>query len=357
MKILIIQNKYMGDVLMTSTLANNLKRFNPSFSIHYLCYTNHAPIIATNPNIDHIITIEEKKLKTFFGLIQTIKNIRKKKFDLLIDPYEKTQSKLISKFSGIPIRISYPKKDVFKCYTHIINLQSVLKTSAGLALDNRLALINPIVNASSFQKDYAHPLFLNKEEIDRGKSILKEGGITFDKPILMLGVLGSKEEKTYPLPYMGQLINTILENHEIDVLFNYIPKQKQLIDLLMSYIDPKHHLKIHLTIIGKSIREFASIMYHCTIHISNEGGGCHISKALNKPTFTIFSPYIKVEDWNTFSDNPLFDYSDLKELKPELFENETQKQWRKRSLELYKVYKPMLIIPKIDNFIKKHLKF
>ncbi|APD05688.1 lipopolysaccharide heptosyltransferase III [Flavobacteriaceae bacterium UJ101] len=346
----------MGDVLMASTLANNLKRFNSSFSIYFLCYTHHAQIIATNPNIDQIIKVEEKKLKTFSGLIQTINHIRKEKFDILIDPYEKTQSKLISKFSSIPMRISYPKKDFFGNYTHVINPKSISKTSAGLALDNRLALIDPIID-SSFQKDYIHPLFLKKEEIDHGEKILKEGNISFTKPIVMLGVLGSKEEKTYPLSYMGQIINTILENRDIDVLFNYIPKQKDQIDLLMSSIDPKHHSKIHLNIIGKSIREFASIMYHCDLHISNEGGGCHISKALNKPTFTIFSPYIKVEDWNTFSDNELFSYSDLKQIKPELFENETQKQWRKRSLELYKAYKPMLIIAKIENFMKKHLKF
>ncbi len=346
----------MGDVLMASTLANNLKRFDSSYTIYFLCYTHHASIIATNPNIDHIIKIEEKKLKSFSGLIHTIQYIRSERFDILIDPYEKTQSKIISFFSGIPIRISYPENDYLKSYTHTISQNTIPKTTAGYALDYRLALLDPIV-PPTFTKEYTHPLFLKEEEIKNGNDILKKGGIVFDKPIIMFGVLGSKEEKTYPLPYMGEIINTILDQYSIDVLFNYIPKQRAQIDILMRYIDPKHHKKIHLDIIGKSIREFASIMVHCDLHISNEGGGCHISKALNKPTFTIFSPYIKTEDWNTFTDNPLFDYADLKQLKPQLFENKTQKQWRKKSLDLYKDYSPMLIMAKIDNFLKKHLDF
>ncbi len=345
----------MGDVLMASTIANNLKKYNSNYIIHFMCYLNNSKIIETNPNIDKIIKVEEKVLKSFSGLIKIIKNINKEKFDVLIDPYEKTQSKIISKFSNIPRRISYPGKNHFGFYTDIINTKKIVKTPAGLALDNRLSLINPLVDYS-FKKNYEHPLFLKEEEIVAGKKTLFKGGIKFDKSILMLGVLGSKEEKTYPLQYMGKLINLILENKEIDVLFNYIPKQVNQINELMSFIDTKHYHKIHPKILGKSIREFASIMYHCDIHISNEGGSCHISKALNKPTFTIFSPYIKLEDWNTFSGNPLFEYSDLKELKPELFKNNKQKQWRKNSLNLYNEYYPLLISDKIDNFLNKYLK-
>ena len=346
----------MGDVLMSSTLANNLKRYNLNFQIHFLCYSNHASIISTNPNIEKILRVDEKRLKTFNGLIDVIKQIRNEKYDVILDPYEKNQSKIFSLFSRATTRISYPSSNFLRFYTHKINLQKIYKSSAGLALDHRLALIDPLID-NTFKKEYHHPIFLTSEEITNGEKILKDGGINFKKPILMLGVLGSKEEKTYPLPFMGELINNLLNKFDVDVLFNYIPKQKNQIQELMSYISTKHHNRINLNIIGKSIREFASIMYHCNLHISNEGGGCHISKALNKPTYTIFSPYIKIDDWNTFTQNPLFEYSDLKQLKPQLFENETQKQWRKRSLELYQEYTPDLISSSINNFMKKNIEF
>jgi len=355
MKILIIQNKYMGDVLMSSTIANNLKRFSPSCTIHFLCYAPYASIIKYNPNIDYIIKVDEKKSKPFFGLVKITQQIRNDKYDILIDAYEKFQSKIISKFSGIKMRISYPKKNYLHCYTHSVKRDLVQKTAAGLALDHRLSLIDPIVG-KNFSKNYTHPIFLKEKEILVQKETLKLQGIQFNKPIIMLGVLGSKPEKTYPLESMGKIINEIFKFRDVDILFNYIPSQKKEINKLMNYIHPFHHQKIHLSIIGNTIREFAAIMYHCRLHISNEGGGCHISKALNKPTFTLFSPYIKVEDWHTFSNNPSFDYIDLKELKPDLFSKKSQKQWRKNSQKLYEDYDVDIIINKVNRFITKELK-
>ena len=41
-----------------------------------------------------------------------------------------------------------------------------------------------------------------------------------------------------------------------------------------------------------NIRGFISLMNQCELLIANEGGSVHIAKALDKPTFTIFSPYM-----------------------------------------------------------------
>jgi len=52
MKILIIQNKRIGDVLISSVIANNFKAKYPISEIHFMAYDFTHGVIINNPNID-----------------------------------------------------------------------------------------------------------------------------------------------------------------------------------------------------------------------------------------------------------------------------------------------------------------
>ncbi len=62
-KVLIIQNKRIGDVLISSVIANNFKKKYPDSEIHLMAYGFTHGVIQNNPNIDRIISIDEKELK------------------------------------------------------------------------------------------------------------------------------------------------------------------------------------------------------------------------------------------------------------------------------------------------------
>ena len=68
MKILIIQQKRIGDVLTSTILANNLRKKYPTASIDYMCYSNCVDVLINNPNISNIIVLEEKVRKNYFSL-------------------------------------------------------------------------------------------------------------------------------------------------------------------------------------------------------------------------------------------------------------------------------------------------
>ena len=48
MKILIIQQKRIGDVLTSSILANSLKKEYPNATIDYMCYANSVDVLKEN---------------------------------------------------------------------------------------------------------------------------------------------------------------------------------------------------------------------------------------------------------------------------------------------------------------------
>ncbi|MNY59465.1 hypothetical protein D3C86_1959200 [compost metagenome] len=92
--------------------------------------------------------------------------------------------------------------------------------------------------------------------------------------------------------------------------------------------------------------------------VSNEGGSVHIAKALNKPTFTIFSPYVNKDHWASFEDGKFHQSVHLLEMKPNLFDSftfEERKKIEKNPDELYKQLTPEMIIPELDTFLKNNL--
>ena len=55
MNVLIIQQKMIGDVLISTLLCENIKKWNPSSKIDFIANTHTVPILQNNPNINKII--------------------------------------------------------------------------------------------------------------------------------------------------------------------------------------------------------------------------------------------------------------------------------------------------------------
>lgn len=80
-----------------------------------------------------------------------------------------------------------------------------------------------------------------------------------------------------------------------------------------------------------------------------------MAKALDIPTFTIFSPWIHKKDWNMFEDGERQTSVHLSDYMPELFLNKSNKELKKNSLELYPNFKTELFINQLHNFLSKNL--
>ena len=350
-KILVIQNKRIGDVLLASLIAANMKQVYPDASIDYLVYDYTAGVIENNPNIQNIIKIDEKELKKIPNLIKLALKIRKDNYDIIFDPYAKFQSRIICLFSNANVRVGFKKREkdpVLKFYTHAISFLKEKTRSCGKSIEDRVHLatsVFPIENPIFEPK-----IYLTEEEKQYDK--LKD----YNKPVLMFGVLGSTPQKTMPYEYITQLIDFVTENYDVYVLFNYAPNQKK--DAERIYNNCKQKDKIIFDIYEESIRGFIQLMNKCDLLVANEGGTVHIAKALNKPTFTIFSPYVLKEHWASFEDGVKHTSVHLLEEKPDLYTAQTKEE--RREIEenpslLYKKLTPEMILPKLKVFLDHHL--
>ncbi|MDR7210854.1 glycosyltransferase family 9 protein [Flavobacterium piscis] len=353
MKILVIQQKMIGDVLISSILCNNLRIAYPDAQIDYLVYTSTTPVLLNNPSIDNIILFEEKHRNSKKELFNLGLKIRKENYNLLIDAYSKLESWILVFMSNSKRKISYKKPGRNFLYTDNVPLEDYPKTNLGLAIERRLSLLEPL--NLTIKTDPVPKLFVTEKENNEAAALFKKHQIKKERKTIMISILGSEKLKTYPLQYMAEVVDYIAANANVNILFNYFPKQLEQAKTVFNACKPSTQEKIYFDLLGKDLRSFIAIMNQCDLIIGNDGGAINMAKALKKPSFIIFSPWIEKKIWATFEDGTQHLSVHLNDFHSDLFDGKTEKTLKKDAISLYEAFKPEYFKNKIELFLKQNL--
>ena len=313
----------MGDVLVTSSLFPILREKYPHAQLHYLIAKNNAQILENNPNIDNLVYYED-------GFWKNLSNIKKGKYDIIIDVYSKIGTALMSFLSGAKKTTGYYKTYLSPFYTDPVKRKlQPISTETALALEHRLQLLEPL--GISYKK-VKPELFVTFDEKNYVENKLKNYGVDFTKKLVMISTFGSSVEKSYP--YMKEVLEQIAETHEIQILCNYLPFQKEKFNDLFESLNHSTQQKIIKNFDTTNLREYIATVSFCSALIGNEGGSTNIAKALDVPTFGIFAPFVDKLTWSWAEDGCRFDSVHIhdfnkeslqyEDLKPELFKQQLQ---------------------------------
>ncbi len=88
LKILIIRFSSIGDIVLTSPVIRCIKQQLTDVELHYLTKKSFEPVLAANPYIDKIHLLKDK-------LSETISDLRKEKFDQVIDLHHNLRTLII----------------------------------------------------------------------------------------------------------------------------------------------------------------------------------------------------------------------------------------------------------------------
>lgn len=351
-KILVIQQKMIGDVLVSTILCETLVKAFPNATIHYLIYHNTYPVLENNHERYQPILFTPEHRKSKKALFELGLQLRKENYDVVIDAYSKIESWILVALSNAPMKISFKKGFSNILYTHVIERHTNATTNLGLVIEHRLKLLQPLGITKNL---VTHPkIKITLEEQKNAQNLLIQNGLSLDVPIIMLNILGSSNDKSYPLPYMAKIIDEVAQKN-VQILFNYMPNQQAIVEELLAMCKDFTKEKVFKNVIAKSLRDLVVLIGQCNMVIGNDGGAMNMAKALNKPTFIIFSPWIEKKAWNTFEDGKNHISVHLNDYLPEEFANKKLKTIKKENQKLYQKFNPELFISSIRNFLNFHL--
>ncbi|MCM5663504.1 glycosyltransferase family 9 protein [Galbibacter mesophilus] len=352
MKVLIIQQKMIGDVLTSSLLCENLKKLHNDCTVHYMVHSHTIPVIAENPYIDVIIDFKPAYRKSKLELLKLTKRLNRENYDAIIDIYGKLETNIISLLVGAKMKIAYYKWYTKLIYSHPIKRLNHSINGKNYTIYNRLQLLEPLV-ASKEKKAFETKPSIYLTEIEKNDAIqfLESNNIDITKPIYMVSILGSSLSKSYPFQYMAQVIDQIA-NLECTILFNYIPSQIDDVRKIYNLCSPETKEKIAMDVFAPSLRKFIAILSSCEAIVGNEGGAINMAKALNIPSFAIFSPWIDKDEWAS-ENSKTHQAVHLQDYHPELYRSKKYKTYKKDNTELYEKFLPELFTKKLRLFLNQ----
>lgn len=352
MKFLVIQQKMIGDVLTSTVICENLKHLHPNCKVHFIANENTLAVLRNNPFIDEIIVFKNeyrKSKKAFYGFL---KGMKKERYHAVIDAYGKLESNLISYFTPAQYKIAHPKWYTKWIYTDTVTENLSPSGIIPLAIGNRLQLLNPLLKMGNPYHTYPK-IYLSDSEVEASAKKIAPIKSYPDQPVIMIGILGSGPVKTYPADHMAKVLNTICEHTPAILLFNYIPSQENEARTIYDQCNEKTRERIAFDFYASSLRDFIALLSHCSALIGNEGGAVNMAKALDVPTFCMFSPFIIKGAWHSETAKG-HTAVHLKDYRPEVFENRTKRDIKKNIQQLYDTFEPQLFEEPLIRFVKEY---
>lgn len=355
MKFLVIQQKMIGDVLSSTVICESLKFTYPDCIVHFVANQNTLAVLENNPNIDKVIVFKQEYRSSKSEFYKFLKSIRKESYYGVIDAYGKTESNLISLFSKSENKISHPKWYTKWIYTDTVEENLSPDGEIPLALQNRLQLLNPILDQRNEHVTYPK-IYLSEKEIENARVILNKVKDNETQKLIMVSILGSSKIKTYPPTYMAEVLDHICTRTDAKLLFNYIPNQKKEVLDIYKKCKEETRTRIAIDFYAESLRRFLAILSQCNALIGNEGGAVNMAKALEVPTFCLFSPFIIKGAWHRENSQKHVGIH-LRDYRPELFENVDKREIKKDIQKLYSSFEPSLYSNSLSEFLVKSLNY
>jgi len=322
----------------------------PQAEIHYLVYSYCKAVAENHPAIDQLIEFTPEMKASRQAFIKLAKRIRAEKYDAILDAYSKGETWLLSRFSKAKKRITYDKG--VRKWLHTDVVAPVIGESGEESItDRRLSLIKPLANIDLTKAKKDPTIHIDPSLKEKAIAGLEEAGVDLRKPLLMIGIFGRIVEKTWPVDYMKNMVQGLLDSGKYQLIFNYDHDQAdEATDFVRALNPPPNTL--YPAVYGQALQDLIYLISHCTAYIGNDSGPIHIAKAVGVPTFTIFSPWISKAGWFTMPDDTRHEAVHLADLKPELYKNGTVSK-KDNVLELYKQLTPEYVGGKLVRFLSK----
>jgi ADP-heptose:LPS heptosyltransferase len=278
-KILLLEFSRIGDTVMHEPTLRALKLHYPGAEIHAYTDAANFDILVTHPALSRVEVFKRKikSLPDVWCVIKLLKNIRKEKYDLLVNFYMGGISINLTRFSGIKKRLAFDRNPHL---ARVCNLVMRSPSSFSNWIVEFRELLRPLgIDPASI---WPQPkLFLSDEFKDTPREFL-----ALDKIYVAYNLATSDPDKCWSVKHYVTLAERLYhEYHFIPVLVSN-PGQADLVAEFQA-LYPKDLPLIVLPVLR--LLKLASLLKATHMVITGDTGIMHMAFALDVPTIAIFT--------------------------------------------------------------------
>lgn len=283
-RILLIQLRRIGDVLMTTPAVRALKKRFPEAKITFLTEPPGDEIFRHSPYVDEIL-LHDRKWQVV-DYLRFIHKLRQRRFDLVIDFFGNPHSAQLAFLSGAKYRIGFNFRGRRWLYTSKVNLPADKNLYSPL---HKLSLLKPL---GIEEKDCQIEFFCSAIDYAYAQAITTKLGISQDDFVIALCPVSRRKYKVWPAEKFAWIADNLIEKYRAKILFIWGPNEKTFIDNVkrqMKYVDKTlDDYEI------STLSQFRTLFEKVNLYVGNDNGLRHIAITANTPTVTVFgqsNPY------------------------------------------------------------------
>lgn len=274
-KILVIRLGPFGDVLLTTSYFESLKKHFPHTELHYLMKEPYHKAVLHHPFIDRLITIPKSKgIAYYTQRVKTIKQLRKEKYDLVIDQQGKPSSQIFTWLSGAPIRLGFSHTRFHQAY-NVKSSRGPVRYSASAKFD----ILKPLNIPEQPYMIYFHISQSAQEYID---TWLREQNI-FPEQVILVSPGSPVPRKKWRAENYARLCDLIVQKLGFRIVLLWAPGEKEDCLNIQKMMESPAVLAP-----PTSLEQAAAFLRRCRLLLCNDGGLNHLAVATGTTTLAIF---------------------------------------------------------------------
>ena len=276
-RILVLQQRQIGDVLLTTPAMAALRHRYPDAEIHFLTEKKCADMLLGNPDINRLILLDKSAAKGIHAFAWYW-SVARNGYDLVIDFQSLPRLKWITLFSGATVRLAATTKRrsrlIYNAFPDSI--------TPGYAAWDKVNLLSTL----GVKPEYTPPrLYLTDQEIQNAKAFLQSLGRKDNAPFISVDVTHRRLTCKWPASAFAEALELIHIAHpELKFFVFWGPGEQNQAMEMVNALHPETRDAVWLIPEVQSMRMIAACIQQASVHFGNCSAPQHMAVAVGTPT-------------------------------------------------------------------------
>ena len=296
MRVLLIRLRLIGDVVLSTPVIRALRRRFPDATLTYLVERDAAAVVADNPHLDEVLVVNRTQgLARLGDDLRLAWQLRRRRFDVVIDMHGGPRSSWLTLATGAPQRIGYDMPGRQWMYTRTVPRARELRPRHSVL--NQWDLLGAI---DGWLPEEAQPardpveMPVHPAADRRIAERLRAAGVGEEHELIVLHVSASNPFRRWPEPAFSEVVAKLAgASSRRRLILSSGPSDRQAADRIAegarALLDDRTRSRV--VDFGEfDLAELRALIGHSRLFIGGDTGPLHVAATTATPVVAVYGP-------------------------------------------------------------------
>ena len=273
-RILVIQFRQIGDVLLSTPLLRALRQHYPHSHLTFLTEPSSARVLRGNPYLNDLLLRPHHT--SWYEDLQLLRRVRQARFDLVIDMMGNPRSAVLSRVSRAKHRVAFAHFPRSLCYTTLVDSRPDVRE---YTVSKRLRLLEPLgIHTTDVSLDFVY----TAEDAKEVERFLGQHTILPDELLICIDPTCQIATRQWPGESFSQLVDLLSERWGARVLLLWGPGERAYVETIAAGAHAQP-----LLIPEWDLAPLAALLHRADLLVGCNSAPLHIAVSQRTPTVSL----------------------------------------------------------------------